>query len=69
MLLGIQLPATSQGTMLGDGRDYLTTSWWIAVAPGVVIALTGIAVSVIGDWLRDRFDPALSRAMQLHLCR
>ena len=61
--LGIQPPATSLGTMLGDGRDYLTTAWWIAVAPGVVIALTGIAVSVIGDWLRDRFDPALSRPM------
>ena len=61
--LGIQPPATSLGTMLGDGRDYLTTAWWIAVAPGVVIALTGIAVSVIGDWLRDRFDPALCRAM------
>lgn len=55
--LGIQPPATSLGTMLGDGRDYLTTAWWIAVAPGVVIALTGIAVSVIGDWLRDVFDP------------
>ena len=61
--LGIQPPSTSLGTMLGDGRDYLTTAWWIAVAPGIVIALTGIAVSVIGDWLRDLFDPSAAGAV------
>lgn len=55
--LGIQPPLTSLGNMLGFGRDYLTSAWWIAVCPGIVILLTVIAMSVLGDWARDRLDP------------
>ena len=57
--LGIQPPLTSLGNMLGLGRDYLTSAWWIAVFPGLVIVLTVLAMSVIGDWVRDRLDPRL----------
>ena len=35
--LGVQPPLTSLGLMLGAGRDYLITAWWIAVAPGVMV--------------------------------
>ncbi|WP_340119380.1 ABC transporter permease [Pelagibius sp. 7325] len=56
---GIQPPRTSLGLMLGLGRDYLLTAWWIAVVPGVVIFLTTLSISLVGDWLRDRFDPTL----------
>lgn len=56
---GIQPPRTSLGLMLGLGRDYLLTAWWIAVAPGMVIFLTTLSISLVGDWLRDRFDPTL----------
>lgn len=59
--LGVQPPLTSLGLMLGAGRDYLITAWWIAVAPGVMIFLTTLSVSVLGDWLRDRLDPTLRR--------
>lgn len=59
--LGIQPPLTSLGLMLGSGRDYLLTAWWIAVFPGVMIFLTTLAVSILGDWLRDRLDPTLRR--------
>lgn len=55
--LGIQPPLTSLGNMLGFGRDYLTSAWWIAVCPGVIIVLTVLAMSVLGDWARDRLDP------------
>lgn len=58
--LGIQPPMTSLGNMLGYGREYLLTAWWIAVIPGVAISLTALAVSILGDELRDRLDPMLA---------
>ncbi|XWN32640.1 MAG: ABC transporter permease [Devosia sp.] len=57
--LGIRPPLTSLGQMLGDGRDYLVTAWWLAVVPGVTIFLVTLAMSIVGDWLRTRFDPSL----------
>lgn len=51
--LGIQPPMTSLGNMLGFGRAYLLTGWWIAVAPGMTIFLCALAVSIIGDWARS----------------
>jgi peptide/nickel transport system permease protein len=51
--LGIQPPMTSLGNMLGFGRSYLLTGWWIAVAPGMTIFFCALAVSVIGDWARS----------------
>ena len=57
--IGIQPPMTSLGNMLGFGRDYLTTAWWIAVFPGVIIFLATLAMSILGDWVRDRLDPTL----------
>ncbi|MEJ1158986.1 ABC transporter permease [Prosthecomicrobium sp. N25] len=52
--LGVQPPASSLGNMLGFGRNYLLTGWWIAVTPGVAIFMCTLAVSVIGDWARSR---------------
>lgn len=57
--LGIQPPGTSLGQMLGSGRNYLLQAWWIAVLPGLAIFLTTMAMSLMGDWLRDRLDPTL----------
>jgi len=57
--LGVQPPATSLGSMVGYGREYLTRAPWILLSPAVVIVLTTFSVSVIGDWLRDRLDPTL----------
>lgn len=59
--LGIQPPGTSLGLMLGEGRRYLLNAWWIAVLPGLVIFLTTLAVSLFGDWLRDRLDPTVEQ--------
>ena len=47
--------------MLGSGRNYLLFAWWIAAFSGVVIFLTTLSVSILGDWLRDRLDPTLRR--------
>lgn len=57
--LGIQPPNTSLGQILGDGRDYLSTAWWISVWPGLIIFLITLSMSILGDALRDRLDPML----------
>lgn len=57
--LGVQPPATSLGNMVGYGREYLTRAPWILLAPAATIVLTTLAVSLVGDWLRDRLDPTL----------
>jgi peptide/nickel transport system permease protein len=60
--VGIGPPEVSWGTMLADGRDYLTTEWWIATLPGVAIAVTILGVNLVGDWVRDVLDPRAARA-------
>lgn len=57
--LGVQPPDTSLGNMVGFGREYLTTAPWIMLAPAVVIMLTTLSISLVGDWLRDRLDPTI----------
>ena len=59
--LGIQPPMSSLGNMLGYGREYLLSAWWIAVLPGVLIVVTALSVSIIGDALRDRLDPKVAK--------
>lgn len=57
--LGIQPPETSLGLMVADGRNYLAIAWWLAAFPGVVIVLTTLSISLLGDYLRDRLDARL----------
>lgn len=55
--VGIDPSVPSWGAMLNEGRDYLQSAWWIAVFPGVAIALTVLGANLLGDWLRDWLDP------------
>jgi peptide/nickel transport system permease protein len=57
--LGIQPPTPSWGGMLNEGRSYLDSAWWISALPGLVLMLTALVVSRVGDWLRDVLDPTL----------
>ncbi|MCO6390630.1 ABC transporter permease subunit [Aliihoeflea aestuarii] len=57
--LGVQPPESSLGNMVGFGREYLTTAPWIMLAPAVVIMLTTLSISLVGDWLRDKLDPTI----------
>ncbi|MCJ2127159.1 ABC transporter permease [Methylobacterium sp. J-077] len=57
--LGVQPPMTSLGTMVSYGREYLTRAPWILLAPAACIVTTTLAVSLVGDWLRDTLDPTL----------
>lgn len=57
--LGLQPPTPSWGSMLGEGRSYLNTAWWVGIFPGVALITVTTSVSLVGDWLRDRLDPTL----------
>lgn len=55
--LGVQPPTPSWGSMLSDGRAYLSTSWHLATFPGLAIMLVVLGTNLFGDWLRDYLDP------------
>lgn len=57
--LGVQPPTPTWGGMLADGRVYLSTAWWLATFPGLAILLTVLGINLLGDGLRDTFDPRL----------
>jgi peptide/nickel transport system permease protein len=57
--LGIQPPTPSWGGMIQEGREYLDSAWWISTFPGLILMLTSLVVSRLGDWLRDVLDPTL----------
>jgi peptide/nickel transport system permease protein len=51
--LGIQPPRPSWGNMIAGGRDLIVAAPWVALAPGLALVLTVLAVTLIGDRLRD----------------
>jgi peptide/nickel transport system permease protein len=60
--LGVGLPPTepSLGTLIRIGNDYmLSGDWWISIFPGTVLSLLILSVNLLGDWLRDAFNPKL----------
>ena len=50
-------PAPSLGNIIADGRNYIQEAWWVAVFPGIVIAIAVLGLNLMGDGLRDIFDP------------
>jgi len=54
---GIPAPQPSWGVMVSDGRALIGTGWWISLFPGIAILLTVLSCNMLGDWLRDHFDP------------
>ncbi len=56
---GIPPPTPAWGSMAAAGRLYITTAWWVTLIPGLAIALTVIAFTLLGDWIRDKVDPRL----------
>jgi peptide/nickel transport system permease protein len=55
--LGTQPPAPDWGLMVSEGRTYILTQPWIATFPGIAIFLVVLAFNLLGDTLRDIFDP------------
>lgn len=55
--LGVLKEVPDWGTLLAQGRGYLTVAWWICTFPGLTITLFVLSINIIGDRLRDYFDP------------
>lgn len=60
--LGMIKEIPDWGTLLSQGRGYLTVAWWICTFPGLAITLFVISVNIIGDHVRDTLDPKKSKS-------
>ncbi len=60
--LGVPPEIPTWGSMLADGRTYISTSWWLALFPGLCIFFTVLGINLLGDGLRDLLDPRLKRS-------
>jgi len=56
---GVQPPAADWGLMISNGRAFVDTAPWISLAPGIAMSVTVIAISLIGDGLREVLDPRI----------
>lgn len=56
--IGIQSPEITWGLMVSQGRQYLTTAWWLSFWPGLAIILTTLSLNLLSNWLRIALDPA-----------
>ena len=57
--MGVPPPTPTWGMLLAEGRDFILDAWWLATLPGIAIMLTILSINLIGDGLRDAFDPRL----------
>ena len=57
--LGIKPPEPEWGSMLSAGRDYIRTSPYLTLIPGIFIVITVLSLNLLGDGLRDALDPKL----------
>lgn len=55
--LGTQPPTSDWGEMLASGRQFLPDAWWLETFPGLFVVLAVLSVNLLGDGLRDFFDP------------
>jgi peptide/nickel transport system permease protein len=51
--LGAQPPAAEWGVLIADGKNFMTTAWWVSVFPGIAIVITGLGFSLAGDGLAE----------------
>jgi peptide/nickel transport system permease protein len=56
---GIPPPTPAWGSMIAEGREFVTSAWWVSGLPGIAILLVVLAFNLLGDWLRDTLDPKL----------
>jgi peptide/nickel transport system permease protein len=58
--LGVQPPDASWGAMINAGRQFIFQAPWLTLIPGLAVIIAVFAINLIGDGLRDRFDPRSS---------
>ncbi len=59
--MGVQPPTPSWGGIMFDGKNYMTSSWWLTVFPGLAIVITSLSLVLIGDGLQARRDALRAR--------
>ena len=55
--VGVPPPNPAWGLMVSDGREFITSAYWITLFPGLAILATVLSLNLFGDWLRDTLDP------------
>lgn len=61
---GVQLPGSSLGLLVQEGTVYMVKAPWLIIAPGAVLVVAILAINIIGDSLRDRFEPREVRSLE-----
>lgn len=61
---GVPPPTPTWGSMVSEGRGYITTAWWLCIFPGAAIMLVVLSLNLFGDWLRDYLDPKLRQQVR-----
>jgi peptide/nickel transport system permease protein len=62
--LGIEPPTADWGGMIAESRNYYQTSWWFMFFPGMALVFTTLVFNLLGDGVRDAFDPRVDRLMR-----
>ena len=62
--LGAQPPSPDWGSMISDGKSYIQYAPWIAIFPGVAIAVSALGFNMMGDGIRDLLDPRMRESVQ-----
>jgi peptide/nickel transport system permease protein len=57
--IGVQPPMASWGNILTDGKDNIDIAWWLSLFPGLAILFTVLGYNLLGEGIRDTFDPRL----------
>ncbi|WP_334107287.1 ABC transporter permease [Methylobacillus sp.] len=60
--LGVQAPQASWGNILTDGKEYIQFAWWLSLFPGLAILITVLGYNLLGEGLRDVYDPRSSQS-------
>jgi peptide/nickel transport system permease protein len=55
--LGAQPPDAEWGVLIAEGRNFITTAWWLSLMPGIAIVTTGLGFSLVGDGIADLMRP------------
>jgi len=55
--LGAQPPTAEWGVLIADGKNFMTTAWWMSIFPGAAIVAAGLSFSLLGDALADWLRP------------
>ncbi len=61
--VGLQRPDVDWGTLVSEGREYLTRAWWATVFPGTAILITALAANLLSNWMRSSADPMQAAAL------